>query len=86
MIRAVGIDPGTLSIDVCGIADGQIYLDRTWPTADALPDATADDLAGGKTRHLVDRLRVREARGTVLDSLVFISPEAARKRLGLQHV
>jgi predicted butyrate kinase (DUF1464 family) len=41
MIRAVGIDPGTLSIDVCGIADGQIYLDRTWPTADALSDATA---------------------------------------------
>lgn len=41
MIRAVGIDPGTLSIDVCGIADGQIYLDRTWPTADALSDPTA---------------------------------------------
>jgi predicted butyrate kinase (DUF1464 family) len=41
MIRAVGIDPGTLSIDVCGIADGQIYLDRTWPTADALSNATA---------------------------------------------
>ena len=41
MIRAVGIDPGTLSIDVCGIADGQIYLDRSWPTADALSDATA---------------------------------------------
>lgn len=41
MIRAVGIDPGTLSIDVCGIADGQIYLDRTWPTADALSDSTA---------------------------------------------
>jgi predicted butyrate kinase (DUF1464 family) len=41
MIRAVGIDPGTLSIDVCGIADGQIYLDRSWPTAEALSDATA---------------------------------------------
>jgi predicted butyrate kinase (DUF1464 family) len=39
MIRAVGIDPGTLSIDVCGIADGQIYLDQTWPTADALSDS-----------------------------------------------
>jgi predicted butyrate kinase (DUF1464 family) len=41
MIRAVGIDPGTLSIDVCGIADGQIYLDQTWPTADALSDSAA---------------------------------------------
>jgi predicted butyrate kinase (DUF1464 family) len=41
MIRAVGIDPGTLTIDVCGLADGQIYLDRSWPTAEALSDSTA---------------------------------------------
>jgi predicted butyrate kinase (DUF1464 family) len=41
MTRAVGIDPGTVSIDVCGIADGRLYLDRSWPTAEALahPDA-----------------------------------------------
>lgn len=36
MTRVVGIDPGTVSIDVCGIADGQLYLDRSWPTADVL--------------------------------------------------
>jgi hypothetical protein len=28
-------------------------------------------------------LRIREARGTVLDHLVFITPAAARERLGL---
>lgn len=41
MTRVVGIDPGTVSIDVCGIVDGQLYLDRSWPTAEALaqPDA-----------------------------------------------
>ncbi|HEV8176949.1 MAG TPA: DUF1464 family protein [Gemmatimonadales bacterium] len=38
MVRVVGIDPGTLSIDVCGIVDGQIYLDRSWPTAEATAD------------------------------------------------
>ena len=43
----------------------------------------ADGLTGGRHEHLVQRLRVREARGTVLDHLVFISPEAARERLGV---
>jgi predicted butyrate kinase (DUF1464 family) len=38
MTRVVGIDPGTLSIDVCGIADGRPYLDQSWPTAEALSD------------------------------------------------
>jgi predicted butyrate kinase (DUF1464 family) len=38
MIRAVGIDPGTVSIDVCGLLDGELYLDQTWPTAEALAD------------------------------------------------
>jgi predicted butyrate kinase (DUF1464 family) len=38
MTRVVGIDPGTVTIDVCGLADGQLYLDRSWPTAEALSD------------------------------------------------
>jgi predicted butyrate kinase (DUF1464 family) len=36
MPRVVGIDPGTVSIDVCGIADGELYLDRSWPTEQVL--------------------------------------------------
>jgi predicted butyrate kinase (DUF1464 family) len=36
MTRVVGIDPGTVSIDICGIADGQLYLDQSWPTEEAL--------------------------------------------------
>jgi predicted butyrate kinase (DUF1464 family) len=43
----------------------------------------ADGLAGGRSQQIVDRLRVREARGTVLDHLVFISPAVARTRLGI---
>jgi predicted butyrate kinase (DUF1464 family) len=38
MTRAVGIDPGTVSIDVCGLQDGQLYLDDCWPTEQALGD------------------------------------------------
>jgi predicted butyrate kinase (DUF1464 family) len=42
MARVVGIDPGTVSIDICGLHDGQLYLDRSWPTEEAL--AQPDDL------------------------------------------
>jgi predicted butyrate kinase (DUF1464 family) len=45
----------------------------------------ADGLAGGASQELVDRLRIREARGTVLDHLLFITPEAARQRLGINE-
>src|SRR5829696_2357975 len=41
MTRVIGVDPGTLSIDVCGLLDGHIYLVRSWPTAEALADPSA---------------------------------------------
>jgi predicted butyrate kinase (DUF1464 family) len=46
MTRVVGIDPGTVSIDICGTDDGRLYLDRSWPTEEALtaPDRFVDFL------------------------------------------
>jgi predicted butyrate kinase (DUF1464 family) len=38
MPRVVGVDPGTISIDVCGLDAGEPYLDRSIPTAEALAD------------------------------------------------
>jgi predicted butyrate kinase (DUF1464 family) len=38
MPRVIGIDPGTVSIDVCGLDEGRVFLDRTLPTAEALDD------------------------------------------------
>ena len=38
MPRVIGIDPGTVSIDVCGLDNGRIFLDESIPTADALRD------------------------------------------------
>lgn len=43
----------------------------------------ADGLCGGRHSGLVGTLRLREASGTALDYLRVISPEAARRRLGL---
>src|SRR5205809_88855 len=36
MLRVIGIDPGTVTIDACGLEDGRMFLDRSVPTAEAL--------------------------------------------------
>ncbi|HKW42456.1 MAG TPA: DUF1464 family protein [Gemmatimonadales bacterium] len=41
MPRVIGIDPGTVSIDVCGLDEGTLFLDRSLPTAQALADPGA---------------------------------------------
>src|SRR2546429_1197608 len=38
MPRVIGIGPGTVSIDLCGPDNGRLFLDRSWPTAEALAD------------------------------------------------
>jgi predicted butyrate kinase (DUF1464 family) len=43
----------------------------------------ANGLAGGSARAIVDTLGLRDARGSVLDYLTVIQPDAARRRLGL---
>ncbi len=40
MPRVVGIDPGTVSIDVCGLERGRLVMDRSWPTAAVTSDPT----------------------------------------------
>ncbi len=41
MTRVIGIDPGTVSFDVCGLDDGQVFLDTTLPS----PDFAADPMS-----------------------------------------
>lgn len=55
MTRVVGIDPGTVSVDVCGLVDGRLYLDRSWLTQDALanPQGFLDLITGSGVPDLV---------------------------------
>src|SRR5262249_41101400 len=38
MARVIGIDPGTVTIDLYGLNAGRPFLDRSFPTATALAD------------------------------------------------
>ena len=38
MARVIGIDPGTVSIDVCGLDGGRVFLDASYPTRETLAD------------------------------------------------
>jgi predicted butyrate kinase (DUF1464 family) len=36
--RVIGIDPGSLSVDLCGLEDGRLFLERSLSTTDAFAD------------------------------------------------
>jgi predicted butyrate kinase (DUF1464 family) len=70
MPRVVGIDPGTVSLDVCGLDDGRLFLDRSLPTGEALADpgslvalleaAGPLDLIAGPSGYGLPLVRARE--------------------------
>jgi predicted butyrate kinase (DUF1464 family) len=55
MARVVGIDPGTLSFDLCGLEDGKIFLDLTIPAKEVAsnPQSLVDALNAAKPLDLV---------------------------------
>lgn len=55
MARVIGIDPGTLSFDLCGLEDGRVFLDRSLPTADVIakPQLLVDPLSGARPTELI---------------------------------
>jgi predicted butyrate kinase (DUF1464 family) len=55
MSRVIGIDPGTVSFDLCGLEDGQIFLDTSIPSAEvaANPQALVDALLSARPLDLI---------------------------------
>jgi predicted butyrate kinase (DUF1464 family) len=85
MTRVVGIDPGTVSIDVCGMADGRLYLDRSCPTEEALahPDrfielltaSGAPDLIAGPSGYGLPLVRAPDATDADLRLAFLAAPD-----------
>src|SRR3989454_10213602 len=91
MPRVIGIDPGTVSIDLCGLEDGTVFLDRSFPTAAALSDPRAFlavltdagplDLIAGPSGYGLPLVRAREATEEDL-RLAFLAAEGEAGGIG----
>ncbi|MFI5209246.1 MAG: DUF1464 family protein [Gemmatimonadales bacterium] len=91
MPRVIGIDPGTVSIDLCGLDRGKVWLDRTFPTDLALqePASLLALLIAGGTPDLIagpSGYGLPMMRGTDLDEpslrLALLAPAGAEGGLG----
>jgi predicted butyrate kinase (DUF1464 family) len=94
MTRVVGIDPGTVSIDVCGITDGRLSLDRSWPTQEALANPSAflelltssgpPDLIAGPSGYGLPLIRAADVTDTDLRLAFLATPDEAGGLTGLR--
>src|SRR2546430_14371698 len=91
MPRVIGIDPGTVSIDVCGLENGTLFRDRSCPTAAALADpggfvavltdAGPLDLIAGPSGYGLPLMRAGEATEEDL-RLAFLAAEGEAGGIG----
>src|SRR5213079_1613030 len=96
MPRVIGIDPGTVSIDLCGLDDGHLFLERSWPTAEALADparlvgqleaAGPLDLVAGPSGYGLPLTRVQDATEEDLRLALLAAPGEAGGIGGLRSL
>jgi predicted butyrate kinase (DUF1464 family) len=70
MVRVVGIDPGTRSMDVCGLENGRVYYEKVVETAavarrpevliEAVEAASPFDLVAGPSGYGVEVTYLRD--------------------------
>src|SRR5262249_21658660 len=94
MRRVIGIDPGTVSVDLCGLDDGKVFLDRSLPTAEALADPAvivdilkaanreaALDLGAGPSGYGLPLIRAQDLSETDL-RLAYLAPSGESGGIG----
>ena len=90
MPRVIGIDPGTVTIDLCGLDEGRLFLGRTLPTAEALRspqtiveivEAAAPDLVAGPSGYGLPLVKARTASDDDL-RLAYLMPDGERGGIG----
>src|SRR2546422_2264835 len=91
MPRVIGIDPGRVSIDLCGLENGTVFVDRSFHTAAALAvpgafvavltDAGLVDLIAGPSGYGLPLMRTREATEEEL-RLAFLAAEGEAGGIG----
>jgi len=89
--RVAGIDPGTVTLDACGLEDGRVFLDASWPTADLMADprplldallgAGPIDLIAGPSGYGLPLCRAREVSDDDL-RLAFLAPAGESGGIG----
>ncbi len=92
MTRAIGIDPGTVSFDVCGLEDGQVFLDTTVPSKDiaANPQVLVDllesagpvDAIVGPSGYGLPLVHIRDVGERELFLQILVDP-AGRERISV---
>ncbi|HXE56682.1 MAG TPA: DUF1464 family protein [Gemmatimonadales bacterium] len=91
MPRVLGLDPGTVSIDLCGLEDGRPFVQRSLPTAEALADPAAFvaslealgnfDLVAGPSGYGLPLVRAADATEADL-ALAFLAGPGERGGIG----
>jgi predicted butyrate kinase (DUF1464 family) len=89
--RVAGIDPGTVTLDACGLEDGRVFLDASWPTADLMADprplldvllgAGPIDLIAGPSGYGLPLCRARDVSEDDL-RLAFLAPAGETGGIG----
>jgi predicted butyrate kinase (DUF1464 family) len=89
--RVIGIDPGTVTVDLCGLDDGQVFLDLSLPTSEALaspsrlPELLEEhapiDLVAGPSGYGLPLVAARDATDADL-RLAFLAAEGESGGIG----